>query len=449
MELLAPAGNLEKLQIALHYGADAVYLGLADFSLRSLGRGFDEGTLVEGLTLARSAGRRAYCTLNILPHDRDLPALEAHLRFLSSHHPDAIIVSDPGVFEMVRDILPETDIHISTQANVTNPASARFWQRLGAKRIILAREVSIDEIKRIRDAIDIEIEAFVHGSICIAYSGRCYISSFLSNRSANDGACTNSCRWNYTLMKKAGSAGADTPGTEVTESHVPGDTGSSVGNHIGSDTPETLYLREARRPDEYMPVFEDDRGTYIMSSRDLCMIEHLGALARAGVSSCKIEGRAKGINYVAGVVKAYREAIDALARGEERIDPRWLDELAMFSSRGYTTGMYLGAQPDPDYNHDEARIDRKTHEVAGVVRQFHGRRLHLSPRAVLRPGAVIQFLTAGWEQAPFRVAEIFNMDDEPVPATKNEADAWIVLDDDIPESVRPLDVVRRPACEKD
>lgn len=436
MELLAPAGNLEKLQIAFHYGADAVYLGLADFSLRSLGRGFDEATLVEGLTLARSTGRRAYCTLNILPHDRDLPALEAHLRFLSTHRPDAIIVSDPGVFEMVRDILPETDIHISTQANVTNPASARFWQRLGARRIILAREVSIDEIKRMRDAIDIEIEAFVHGSICIAYSGRCYISSFLSNRSANDGACTNSCRWNYTLMKKGPSAETNTQTKEAA---------SDIGNNAGGDTSGGLYLREARRPDEYMPVFEDDRGTYIMSSRDLCMIEHLGELARAGVSSCKIEGRAKGINYVAGVVKAYREAIDALARGEDTIDPRWLDELAMFSSRGYTTGMYLGSQPDADYNHDEARIDRKTHEVAGVVRQFQGRRLLLSPRAVLRPGAIIQFLTAGWEQAPFRVAEIFNMDNEPVPATKNEADAWIVLDREIPDAVRPLDVVRRPA----
>lgn len=425
MELLAPAGNLEKLQIALHYGADAVYLGLADFSLRSQGMGFDEHGLIEGVRLARNAGRRAYVTLNILPHDKDLPALEAHLRFLSGHPPDGIIVSDPGVFEMVQTILPETDIHISTQANVTNPASARFWQRLGAKRIILAREVSIDEIRRMRDAIEIDIEAFVHGSICIAYSGRCYISSFLSNRSANDGACTNSCRWNYTLMKKSGPTAMPEP--------------ESQG--------EEFFLREAKRPDDYMPVFEDDRGTYIMSSRDLCMIEHLNDLAAAGVSSCKIEGRAKGINYVAGVVKAYREAIDAVHRGDPNIDPRWVEELAMFSSRGYTTGMYLGRQPDGDYNHDDARIDRKTHEVAGLVRRCEGRRLLLSPRAVLRTGSTIQFLTTGWEHTPFHIEEIFNTDKEPVMATKNEADAWIVLDRDIPAAVRPLDIVRRPASD--
>jgi putative protease len=423
MELLAPAGNMEKMLIALHYGADAVYLGLADFSLRSMSRSFSEDELIEAIQLARSLGRKAYITLNILPHNRDLEAMREHLRRLAPYRPDAVIVSDPGVFEMAAELLPDSDLHISTQANITNAASARFWKRMGASRIVLAREVSLEEIKQIRDAVDIEIEAFVHGSICIAYSGRCYLSSFLTNRSANEGECANSCRWNYTLMRRS--------------------TQEERHRSMASDE-ETCFLREEKRPDEYMPVFENDRGTYIMSSKDLCMIEHIPALIEAGVTSFKIEGRNKGVNYAAGVVKVYREALDAAARGEHTIDPRWIDELNMFSSRGYTTGMYFGPHPDQDYHHDESRIDRRTHDFAGIVRKRHDRQILLAPRTVLRPGEQIQFLSRGIETDLFTITALFDEDGRSIPAAKNESPAWLQFDRPVPEVVEPMDILRRP-----
>ena len=235
-ELLAPAGDFEKLRTALHYGADAVYIGDSRFSLRGKAGNFQDEQLRDAVAYAHARNARAYVTANIFAHNRDLLAVEEHARLLKDIRPDAVIVSDPGIFSIFRRIAPEIDIHISTQANITNVETARFWEELGARRIILARELSIEEIREIRAKTRIELEVFVHGSICISYSGRCYISSFLASRSANSGECTNSCRWNYTLM-------------------------------------------EEKRQGEYLPVFEDDRGTYIMSSRDLCMIDHLPLLA--------------------------------------------------------------------------------------------------------------------------------------------------------------------------
>ncbi len=416
MELLAPAGNMEKMRIALHYGADAVYLGLADFSLRSMSRGFSEEEVFEAIQLARSLGRRAYITLNIMPHNRDLALLREHLERLAPHRPDGVIVSDPGVFEMAAELLPETDLHISTQANITNAASARFWKRMGAARIVLAREVSLEDIRQIRDAVDIEIEAFVHGSICMAYSGRCYISSFLTNRSANEGECANSCRWNYTLMQK---------------------------KEQDEESPQ-FFLREQKRPDEYMPVFENDRGTYIMSARDLCMVEHIPELLEAGVTSFKIEGRGKGVSYVAGVVKVYREALDAASKGDRTVDPRWIEELGMFSSRGYTTGMFFGPHPDKDYHHDEERIDRKTHDFGGIIRQKDDRRILLAPRAVLRPGDRIQFLSQGIETEDFTITGVFSEAGTEVEATRSEALAYLEFDRPVPDAVQVMDIIRRP-----
>ncbi|HXX58599.1 MAG TPA: peptidase U32 family protein, partial [Thermodesulfovibrionales bacterium] len=264
-ELLAPAGDFEKLKTAIHYGADAVYLGDSRFSLRGMARNFGPDELKRAVAYARERGVKVYVTVNIFPHNRDLPGIEEHVETLKNIRPDAVILSDPGIFKMFKRIAPEIDLHVSTQANITNRESAGFWEGLGARRLVLSRELSVGEIREIREETSLELEVFVHGSICISYSGRCYISSFLASRSANAGACTNSCRWNYTLM-------------------------------------------EEKRGGEYFPVFTDDRGTYVMSSRDLCMIEHLDILAGAGIDSFKIEGRMKGINYVAGVVKTYREA---------------------------------------------------------------------------------------------------------------------------------------------
>ncbi|HAK88472.1 MAG: hypothetical protein A2077_01480 [Nitrospirae bacterium GWC2_46_6] len=395
-ELLAPAGDFEKLTTAVHYGSDAVYLGDSRFSLRGKAGNFDSVELKAAIDYAHMKGIKAYVTVNIFPHNRDLPHIERHIELLKDIKPDAVILSDPGVFSMFKEKAPEIDIHISTQANITNAGSALFWEGLGAKRLVLSRELTIDEIREIRDKTKVELEVFVHGSICISYSGRCYMSSFLASRSANMGECTNSCRWNYALM-------------------------------------------EEKRPGEYFPVFEDERGTYIMSSKDLCMIEHLNLLAEAGIDSFKIEGRMKGINYVAGVVKTYREAVDSIAEGKPYIvNKRWFRELSMFSSRGYTTGMFLGRQPDEDYNFD-GEAYRMSHELVGKVLRIDGDAAKVALRNKLDAGDSVEFLSPGLEEKLFEITSMRDENYMEITSAKNEDIVFIK----VPEGVRENDIVRR------
>lgn len=395
-ELLAPAGDFEKLKTALHYGADALYLGDSRFSLRGKAGNFAPDRLKAAVRFVHEHNKKAYVTVNIFPHNRDLRELEEHIKFLREVSPDAVILSDPGLFIMFKKLAPEIDIHVSTQANITNIESAKFWEGLGAKRLVLSRELTIDEIKEIRNNINIEIEVFIHGSICISYSGRCYISSFLASRSANAGKCTNSCRWNYTLM-------------------------------------------EERRQGEYFPVFENDRGTYLMSSKDLCMVEHLPLLAEARVDSLKIEGRMKGINYVAGVVKTYREAIDSMAASNAyKVNPRWLRELSMFSSRGYTTGMFFGKQPDKDYNFDGESY-RMSHELVGVVREINNGTAKVELRNRLDIGDQVEYLSPGLEENLFKIESMKDMDGLDISTARNEDIVFIP----VPNGVRPSDLIRR------
>lgn len=395
-ELLAPAGDFEKLATALHYGADAIYLGDSRFSLRGKAQNFAPEELHRAVAYAHARNAKVYVTVNIFPHTRDLRAIEEHIGVLSSVCPDAVILSDPGVFSLLKRRCPELPVHISTQANITNTEAARFWEGLGAQRLILSRELSIDEIRSIRDAVGIEIEVFVHGSLCLSYSGRCYLSSFLASRSANRGECTNSCRWRYTLM-------------------------------------------EEKRPGEYFPVFEDDRGAYVMSSKDLCMIEHLPLLAAAGVDSFKIEGRMKGINYVAGVIKTYREAVDALASGTPyRVEPRWLKELSMFSSRGYTTGMFLGRQPDGDYTFDGESY-HMSRELVGVVAEVESGSARVALRNRLDAGERIAFLTPGLEERLFTVSGLRDGEGAAISSARNED--TVILP--VPQGVRPGDLIRK------
>jgi len=396
-ELLAPAGNYEKLMTALHYGADAVYMGLSEFSLRAKADNFTAEELEKAANLIHHKGRKLYITVNIFPHNRDIPFIRKHLPFLKKIAPDALIVSDVGVFEIVSEVAPGLPVHVSTQANITNYRSARFWEKLGAKRLVLSRELTIEEIKEIREKVSIELECFVHGAICISYSGRCYISSFLSNRSANRGECTNSCRWRYTLM-------------------------------------------EEKREREHYPVYEDDRGTYMLSSKDLCMIEHLDKLADAGVNSFKIEGRMKGINYVAGVVKTYREAIDSLKNRSYSVKEEWLRELSMFSSRGYTTGMFFDRQSDSGYNHDEEDIYRMSHELVGVVKSVHNGKAVVALRNTLGIGDNIEFLTNGLENKTFEVTEIYNERGNPIDSGRNEDIILLPIQPGVEEN----DLIRRP-----
>ena len=330
MELLAPAGDLEKLKIAIIYGADAVYFGGSMFSLRAGAGGLSIPEIREGLKFAHDRGRKCYLTVNIYPHNEDIGPLADYLRSVKDLGIDGFLVSDPGVVEMVREIVPDGAVHISTQANTTNTAAARFWASMGAKRIVLARELSLTEIRQIRDSLPetVELEAFVHGAMCISYSGRCLLSNFMAERDSNRGSCAHPCRWHYTL-------------------------------------------EEEKRPGEHFPIEEDARGTYIFNSNDLCMIEHIDDLAKAGVSSAKIEGRMKSIYYVATVTAAYRRAIDAYYAGRytSEVKAECLEEVGKASHRRFTTGFYYGKPTNKDQNYESTSYIRD-YDFTGLVRSY-------------------------------------------------------------------------------
>ncbi len=345
VELLAPAGNFEKLQIAIHFGADAVYLGGKEFSLRSHSGNFTREELAAAVFYCHQHNVRAYVTCNTYARNSDLDGIRGFLQELAAVQPDGVIIADPAVYALAREVAPAIPIHISTQANTTNQAAARFWKSLGAQRINAARELSLDEIRVICAQSGIAVEVFVHGAMCMAYSGRCLLSSFLADRDGNRGRCAHPCRWNYALV-------------------------------------------EEQRPGEYMPVQQTDQGSFIFNARDLCMLAHLPQLIAAGVAALKIEGRMKGIHYVATVVKAYREAIDAIYRAEpyKAVRIRGHGELAAVNHRGYDTGFYFdppGARestehtPAPPYDYrlvgkvladsagSEARVETRNRFFSG------------------------------------------------------------------------------------
>ncbi len=330
-ELLAPAGNLEKLKIAIIYGADAVYLGGENFGLRAGAKNFTLEQLAEGIKFAHDREKRIYLTLNIIPHNEDLIGLPEYVSKLKELGLDAVIVSDPGVLKIIKDIIPEMEIHLSTQANTTNYAAVNFWYEQGVSRIILARELSLEEIKEIvkKSPPDMKIETFVHGAMCISYSGRCLLSNYMVGRDANRGDCAHSCRWRY-------------------------------------------YLMEETRPGEYFPVYEDEKGAYFFNSKDLCMIEHLPSLIEAGISIFKIEGRMKSSYYVAVVVKAYRHLIDSyFSKPKEYFcDEKWLDEIKKVSHRYFSTGFYF-AKPGGEEQRYDSSAYIKTYDFAGLILDYN------------------------------------------------------------------------------
>ena len=296
-ELLAPAGNLEKLKIALIYGADAVYVGGKNFSLRAFGGNFTDDELKIAVDFAHSLNKKIYVAVNVFAHNDDIEELKNFLKFLDDIKVDAVLISDLGVFSLAKE-LTNLEIHISTQANITNYKTVEMWKNLGASRVVLARELTHDEIVNIKKNSAIELEMFIHGAMCISYSGRCYLSHYLTGRDGNQGECTHSCRWKYNLV-------------------------------------------EEKRPGEYFEVSEDDRGSYVMNSKDLCLLPCLDKVIESGVSSLKIEGRMKSVHYVASVVKVYRQAIDDLMQNEEfRMKNEWIEELDKVAHRPYTTGFF-------------------------------------------------------------------------------------------------------------
>ena len=334
IELLAPAGDLEKLKMAILYGADAVYIAGENFGLRTASKNFTEEQMREAVDFVKKNNKKIYVTCNIIPHNDDFEGLESYLKYLQEVGVDAIIVADPGVLMIAKETVPDMEIHWSTQANNPNFNSARFWYKQGVKRVVTARELSFEEIKKIRDEIpsDMDIESFVHGAMCISYSGRCLMSNYMTGRDANRGSCAHPCRWKYSLV-------------------------------------------EEKRPGEYFPIEEDERGTYFFNSKDLCMIEYVKELIEAGVSSFKIEGRVKTPYYVATVVRAYRMAIDEYYRDPEnyRFNPIWMEELKKASYRDFTSGFYLDKPNGDSQNYGTSSYIRN-YDFMGLVIKYDSER---------------------------------------------------------------------------
>ena len=327
-ELLIPASSLEVLKIAVTFGADAVYIGGEAFGLRAKAKNFSRQDMEEGIAFAHARGVKVYVTANILAHNYDLEGARVYFKELKEIKPDALIIADPGMFMLAKEICPEIEIHISTQANNTNYETYRFWEKMGATRVVSARELSIQEIKEIREHISdtMEIESFIHGAMCISYSGRCLLSNYFTGRDANQGACTHPCRWKYSVV-------------------------------------------EEKRPGEYFPVYENERGTYIFNSKDLCMIEHIPDLIDAGIDSLKIEGRMKTALYVATVARTYRKALDDFAESPEKYRenmPWYLDQISNCTYRQFTTGFFYG-KPDETTQIYDSNTYVKEYTYLGIV----------------------------------------------------------------------------------
>ncbi len=370
-ELLVPAGSLEVLKIAVVFGADAVYIGGEAFGLRAKARNFSREDMEEGIAFAHARDVKVYVTANILAHNEDLTGVREYFLELKEIGPDALIISDPGVFQAAREICPEIEVHISTQANNTNYGTYLFWHRLGARRVVSARELSLKEIRDIREQIpeELEIETFIHGAMCISYSGRCLLSNYLTGRDANQGECTHPCRWKYALM-------------------------------------------EEQRPGEYMPVFENERGTFIFNSKDLCMIEHVPELIEAGIDSFKIEGRMKTALYVATVARTYRRAIDDFMKSRELYEknmPCYKSQISNCTYRQFTTGFFFG-KPSEEAQIYDNNTYLKEYTYLGIVEDFKEGLCQIRQRNKFSVGEMIEVMKPDGENESVTVLKI--MDEE-------------------------------------
>ncbi|NOZ08087.1 MAG: U32 family peptidase [FCB group bacterium] len=355
-ELLSPAGTFSKLKYALAYGADAVYAGVPKFSLRTRENDFVKQTLKAGIDYTHRRGKKLYLTLNIFAHNVKIDAFVKELDKVAALNPDALIMADPGLINIALKRVPQIPIHLSTQANVTNWTSAAFWRDIGVSRIILSRELRLPEIAEIHLRVpDVELETFVHGAICIAYSGRCLITNYLNHRDANQGTCTNSCRWKYRLGVEQGSL----INTEKEQ----------ISRFDGTHPAESYFVEEPERSGEHFPISEDDSGTYLFNARDLCAVELLDQISSAGVMSFKIEGRTKSEYYAALTTRAYRKAIDDLA-SHRPFDTQNLQDLLALSNRGYTTGFYTRNPREYGENYHDARSIELTHKAVGINAEY-------------------------------------------------------------------------------
>ena len=370
-ELLIPASSLEVLKTAVIFGADAVYIGGEAFGLRAKAKNFSMEDMREGITFAHQHGVKVYVTANILAHNSDLAGVRTYFEELKEIGPDALSIADPAVFEIAKEVCPEIERHISTQANNTNYGTYNFWWKLGAKRVVSARELSIEEIKEIRANIpeEMEIESFIHGAMCISYSGRCLLSNYFTGRDANQGACTHPCRWKYAVM-------------------------------------------EETRPGEYMPVYENERGTFIFNSKDLCMIEHIPELIDAGIDSLKIEGRMKTALYVATVARTYRKAIDDYLEDPEKYKanmPWYLDQISNCTYRQFTTGFYFG-KPDENTQIYDSNTYVKEYTYLGIIGEEKDGMYRIEQRNKFSVGEQIEIMKPNGENREVTVRRIVNED---------------------------------------
>jgi U32 family peptidase len=406
IELLAPAGNPEKLETAIHFGADAVYLAGKAFSLRNFSGNFTLEEMEAGITLARRHGVKVYAACNVYSRNSEQEALSAYLRELGRIGPDALIISDPGIFTAARELIPHIPVHISTQANTTNYRTAGFWRQMGARRINAARELSLAEIREIADRCPIEIEAFAHGAMCISYSGRCLLSSFMAGRDSNRGLCCHPCRFKYAVV-------------------------------------------EEKRPGLYYPILEDDRGSYIFNAKDLSMIEHIPEMIAAGVTSLKIEGRMKGIHYLGSVVRVYREAIDAYFKDPASYTTKseWINELAKISHRRYCTGFYFGdpEQIRPNYEDCLYRRESQPYLFAGkLLEEMSPGRLRVEVRNKIEVGDTIELLsTRSGPPIPQKITSLLNAEGAPIPHAQPNTTAVLVLDSPWAPPCDPDDLIRK------
>ncbi|MGI6357400.1 MAG: peptidase U32 family protein [Bacillota bacterium] len=400
-ELLAPAGNLEKLKFAITYGADAVYLGGPGWGLRAHAGNFTMEEIAQGVEFAHRQGAKVYVTVNIIPHNDDLLGLDRYLAELGDLGVDALIISDPAILLTAKQVASHVPIHLSTQANVVNYRAAQFWVEQGVERLILARELSLQELATIRQQTAAELEVFVHGAMCISYSGRCLLSNYLTGRDANRGQCAQPCRYRYVLM-------------------------------------------EEKRPGQYFPIEGDERGAYIMNSKDLCLIEHLPQILQLGVEGLKIEGRMKSVHYVATVTKVYRQALDAYFADPAgyQFRPEWLAELQKASNRSFTTGFYFGKPGAEDHVYD-GELYHRPYDFVGVVRDYDAETqlVTVEQRNNFAVGEQLEVLQPTGDNLPLAVTEMHDQDGQPLQVARH-AQMLVRLPSPVP--LAPHSLLRRP-----
>ena len=405
IELLVPASSLEVLKIAVIYGADAVYIGGEAFGLRAKAKNFSMEDMAEGIAFAHAHNVKVYVTANILAHNYDLDGVREYfkeLKDMKPDRPDALIISDPGVFMIAKEVCPEIERHISTQANNTNYGTYLFWKEQGASRVVTARELSLKEIKEIRERIpdDLEIETFIHGAMCISYSGRCLLSNYFTGRDANKGACTHPCRWKYSVV-------------------------------------------EEKRPGEYLPVYENERGTYIFNSKDLCMIEHIPELIESGIDSFKIEGRMKTALYVATVARTYRKAIDDYLESLEKYKenmPWYLDQISNCTYRHFTTGFFFGKPSEEAQIYDNNTYE-KEYTYLGIVGEQNEEGLYrIEQRNKFSVGETIEVMRANGDNIPVTVKRIVDEEGNDMPSAPHPKQ---VLYLDLGQELMQYDILRR------